>query len=154
MSNDLQILKTVPNSERAGDGILDLPSKQLPIERVLGVQWSLGLHCFAFSIGVLVTVASVHNPPGILAPLVLRAKKISQEVCKRDVGWEEPLPEEVRPRWERWKLDLLRLKELQIPRCFEPKMMSKVKTYEVHSCSDPSTFGYGQCSYLRVKDED
>lgn len=32
--------------------------------------------------------------------------------------------------------------------------MSKVKTYELHNISDASTFGYGQCSYSRVKDED
>ena len=28
------------------------------------------------------------------------------------------------------------------------------KTYELHSFADTSTSGYGQCSYLRVKDED
>ena len=96
--------------------------------RVLGVQWSMGLDCFPFSIvlkdqsltrrGVLATVASGYDPLGFLALLVLRAKKMLQEVCRKGVCWDEPLPEEVRPRWERWKLDLLHLKELQIPRCF------------------------------------
>ena len=164
ISNDREVLESVPKSERAVDAILDLPSEQVPIERVLGVQWSVGLDCFGFSIvlkdqpltrrGVLATVASVYDPLGFLAPLILRAKKILQEVCKRGVSWDEPLPEEVQPRWERWKLDLLRLKELQIPRCFEPKTMSHGKTYELHNFADASTFGYGQCSYLRVKDED
>ena len=28
------------------------------------------------------------------------------------------------------------------------------KTYELHSFADASTSGYGQCSYLRIKDED
>ena len=134
------------------NGILDLVTGIL-------AKLSLGTGIWAkFRLGTGICCptsrTSVYDPIGFLAPLVLRAKKILQEVCKMGVGWDDPVPEEVRLRWERWKLDLLRLKELQIPRCFEPKMMSKVKTYEVHSCSDPSTFGYGQCSYLRVKDED
>ena len=125
------------------DVILDLPSEELPIERVLGIQWSVGLDCFGFSIvlkdqpltrrGVLATVASVYDPLGFLAPLVLRAKKILQEICRRGVSWDDPLPEDVQPRWERWKLDLLRLNELQIPTCFEPKMMSQKKSYELHN---------------------
>ena len=163
ISNDSQVLESVPKSERAIDTILDLPSEELPIERVLGVQWSVVLDCFHFSIvlkdqpltrrGVLATVASVYDPLGFLAPLVLRAKKMLQEVCRKGVSWDEPLPEEVRPRWERWKLDLLHLKELQIPRCFEPKTMGQQRTYELHNFADASTFGYGQCSYLRVKDD-
>ena len=153
--------ESAPESERAADIILDLPSEELPIERVLGIQWSVGLACFGFSIvlkdqpltrrGV---PASVYDPLGFLAPLVLRAKKILQEICRRGVSWDEPLPEDVRPRWEWWKIDLLRLKELQIPRCFEPKTMSQKKSYELHNFADASTSGYGQCSYLRVKDED
>ena len=163
VSNDCKVLESVPKSERAVDVILNLPSEQLPIERVLGVQWSVGLDCFGFSIilkdqpltrrGVLATVASVYDPLGFLAPLVLRAKKILQEICNKGVGWDEPLPEEVRPRWERWKCDLLRLNELQIPRCFEPKTLKGRRTYELHNFADASTSGYGQCSYLRVKDE-
>ena len=86
--------------------------------------------------------------------MVLRAKKILQKICRRGVSWDEPLPEDVRPRWERWKIDLLPLKELQIPRCFEPKTISQKKSYELHNFADASTSGYGQCSYLRVKDED
>ena len=124
----------------------------------------MGLDCFGFSIvlkdqtltrrGVLATVASVYDPVGLLTPLVLRAKKILQEICRRGVSWDGPLPEDVRTRWEQWKLDLLRLKELQIPRCFEPKTMSQKKSYELHNFADASTPGYRQCSYLRVKDED
>ena len=164
VSNDRSVLESVPKSERAVDINLDLPSEQLPIERVLGVQWSVELDCFGFSIvlkdqpltrrGVLSTVASVYDPLGFLAPLVLRAKKILQEVCQKGISWDDPLPEELRPRWEQWKIDLLRLRELKIPRCFEPKMTGQGKTYELHNFSDASTSGYGQCSYLRVKDED
>ena len=39
MTHDFYVLESVPKSERAADMKLDLPSEQLPIERVLGVQW-------------------------------------------------------------------------------------------------------------------
>ena len=146
------------------DIILDLPSEELPMERVLGIQWSVGLDFFDFSLvlkdqplnrtEVLATVASVHDPLGFLAPLVLRAKKILQEIYRRGVSWDEPLPEDVRPRWEWRKLDLLRLKKLEIPRCLEPRTMNLKKSYELHNFADGSTSGYGKCSYLRVKDDD
>ena len=77
-----------------------------------------------------------------------------QEICNKGVNWDEPLPEEVRPRWERWKRDFLHIDELQIARCFDPKTLNGKKTYELHSSADASTSGYGQCSFLRVKDED
>ena len=88
IANDREVLESVPESERAMDIILGLPSEELPIQRVLGIQWSVGLDCFGFSIvlkdqpltrrGVLATVASVYDPLGFLAPLDLRAKKILQ----------------------------------------------------------------------------
>ena len=78
--------------------------------------------------GVLATVATVYDPLGFLAPLVLRAKKIVPEIYRRGVSWDEPLPEDILPRWEQWKVDFLCLKELQIPRCFEPKTMSQKKS--------------------------
>lgn len=54
--------------------------------------------------------------------------KFTKEICNRAVSWDEPLPEEVRSRWERWKCDVLHLNESQIPRYFQPKTLSGRKT--------------------------
>ena len=48
IANDREVLESVPESERAVDIILDLPSEELPIERVLGIQWSAWIDCFRF----------------------------------------------------------------------------------------------------------
>jgi len=56
-----------------------------------------------------------------------------QEVYEKGISWDAPLPEELRPRWEQWKLDLQCLKEQKIARCFEPKKMGQGKTYELHN---------------------
>ena len=156
-------MESIEKREQASDINWDLPSEQLSIERVLGVQWFVGVDSFGFSIvlkdqpltrrGVLSMVASIYDPLGFLAPLVLTAKKILQEVCQKGVSWESPLPDELRPRWEQWKTDLLNLQDLRIPRCFMPKTMGKRRSYQLHHFADASTFGYGKCSYLRIKDE-
>ncbi|XP_068758050.1 uncharacterized protein [Montipora capricornis] len=163
IANDRSVMESIPKSEQASDINWDLPSEPLSIERVLGVQWFVGLDSFGFSIvlkdqpltrrGVLSTVASIYDPLGFLAPLVLKAKRILQEVCQKGVSWDSPLPDELRSRWEKWKADLLKLQNLRIPRCFIPKTMGKRRSYELHHFADASTSGYGNCSYLRIKDE-
>jgi len=112
-------MESIPKSEQASYINWDLPSKPLSIERVLGVQWLVGVDSFGFSIilkdqpltrrGVLSTVASLYDPHGFLAPLVLKAKRILQEVCQKGVSWDSPLPDELHPRWEQWKADLLKV---------------------------------------------
>ena len=156
-------MQSIPKSEQASDINWDLPYKPLSIERVLGVQWFVVVDSFGFSIalkdqpltrrGVLSTVASIDDPLGFLAPLVLKAEKILQEVYQKGVSSDSPLPDELHPSWEQWKADLLKLQNLRIPRCFIPKTMGKRRAYELHHFADVSMFGYGNCSYLRIKDE-
>ena len=102
---------------------------------------------------VLSTVSSVYDPLGFAAPLLLVGKRILQALCKDKAGWDEPIPDLLRARWERWRNELLLLEQMKIPRCFKPEGFGEVKTVELHHFSDASTEGYGQCSYLRLTDE-
>ena len=49
--------------------------------------------------------------------------------------------------------DLENLQKRQIPRCFIPENLGNVQRIELHHFSDASTYGYGQCSYIRVVSE-
>lgn len=119
--------------------------------------------CFKFDIclqeqpatrrGILSTIASLYDPLGFLAPFILHGKKILQEVCRQGTGWDDSLSNELQPRWECWKRDLSDLKRVNIPRTYAPPGFGKVKEVELHHFSDASTSGYGQCSYLRLKNE-
>ena len=46
--------------------------------------------------GILPAVASLFDPLGFLAPYVLKGKRILQEMCRRGVGWEDALLDELR----------------------------------------------------------
>nr|XP_027206604.1 uncharacterized protein LOC113800073 [Penaeus vannamei] len=99
-ANNKDVLKKIPESERdASVASLDLSKDDLPVERTLGVHWSMAEDCFTFKIclgdkpltrrGVLSIVASIYDPLGMVAPLTLPAKMILQDMCQMQLGWDE-----------------------------------------------------------------
>ena len=103
--------------------------------------------------GILSTVASVYDPLGFVAPFVLNGKRVLQEMCRQGTGWDDQLTDALRRRWERWRADLLHLQGSSIPRCYHPHEFGTIKGVELHHFSDASSVGYGQCTYLRLKDD-
>ena len=161
MSNRREVLEMFPLEERAkGLKELDLKVDPLPLERALGVTWCVENDSFQFRIeirdrpltrrGVLSTVSSIYDPSGYVAPVTLKGKQILQQMCRDKLDWDSPIPEGLRPQWEKWRQDVMNLEKLQIPRCFKPENFGEVKVSELHHFSDASLQGYGQCSYLRL----
>ena len=164
VSNSKEVIRRIPEQDRA-DGVkeLDLDLDSLPLERALGVHWCVESDCFQFTIvlqdkpctrrGILSTVSSIFDPLGFVAPLLLDGKSILQELCRREVGWDDPIPDEVKVKWEKWRSDLLEVQRITIPRCYKPDNFGRVVNAQLHHFSDASVKGYGQCSYLRLVNE-
>ena len=100
--------------------------------------------------GILSTVSSIYDPLGFAAPFLLQGKKILQELCKDKVEWDDPIPDEVKARWERWRQELPLLEQMSIQRCYKPDNFGSVKRIEIHHFTDAREEGYGQCLYLRL----
>ncbi|XP_054872902.1 uncharacterized protein LOC111584426 [Amphiprion ocellaris] len=160
-SNNSIILDNIPASEHATDSTTrNLAFCEKQIERALGIHWNIKIDCFTFNItlkdqppsrrGILSTVASIYDPLGFVAPYLLSGKRILQEMCHHGTGWDEPVSEHLRPRWEHWRKDLINLEKIQIARCYLPHNFGEVVKRELHHFSDASTAGYGQCTYLRL----
>ncbi|XP_052445763.1 uncharacterized protein LOC127987458 [Carassius gibelio] len=138
----------------------DLALGELHMERALGVKWCIKSDSFQFRVfvkeqpltrrGILSTVASVYDPLGFAAPLILVGKQILQQMCQDKVGWDEPLKEELLTKWKAWLTDLRNLADVKIQRCYLPSTFKEVQRYELHHFSDASTSGYGECTYLRA----
>ncbi len=134
----------------------------LPVERTLGIQWNVESDTLGFRItlkdqpltrrGMLSTIASIYDPLGLISPITLVGKRILQDMCKQGVGWDDPLPDDLRPRWEKWRSELPALQDLRVPRCYHPSEFGNIICTELHHFSDASTSGYGQCSYVRLVD--
>ena len=97
--------------------------------------------------------STVYGPLGFLAPLLLVEKRLLQEFCKGKVDWEDPIPDNVREFWLRWREELHLLENLAVPRCFKPEDFGTVTSTQLHHFSDASTNGYGQCSYIRLEND-
>ena len=148
------VLQTIPVQECESKFIaLDLGQDNLPIERALGVHWCVESDVFRFRIvlndkpatrrGILSTLSSIYDPLGFIAPFILPAKKILQNLCKEvNLGWDDEIPSEYRTQWEKWREQLPLLEQLAVDRCYK----------QVHIFSDASKTGYGSSAYLRITD--
>lgn len=103
-SNRREVLAAIPENDRAKEvRVVDLSHDALPIERALGVLWCIDSDTFRFRIqvkekpftrrGILSTVCSVYDPLGFLAPFILPAKILMQQLIKAKLGWDEIIPE-------------------------------------------------------------
>jgi len=109
VTNDDSVKESIPSVERAVEPRkVDLNGFKLPVERTLGIQWNTEADEFVFDVqektkpdtrrGILSVVASIYDPLGFISPFVLEGKSILQEMCKRGVSWDDPLPECLLPR--------------------------------------------------------
>ena len=98
--NSKEVIHSIPNEDRADDiRNLNLDQAFLPVEHALQVQWCIKNDSFNFRItlkdkpctkrGILSTVSSIFDPLGFVAPIPLEGKKILQEPCKENTGWDD-----------------------------------------------------------------
>ena len=163
VGNTERIINSIPDDHRAEKvKNLALGQDKLPIERALGVIWCVESDTLNFKIelkdkpcthrDILLTISSIYDPLGFIAPVVLVGKKILQDICHSN-SWDEPVDDSTRSRWEKWRNELCLLASLKVPRSFKPTEFGKIVSAQLHCMSDASTWGYGQCSYLRLEDE-
>ena len=85
-----------------------------------------------------------------MAPFILKAKQIFQDLCKIKCGWDDAIAETYLTPWKDWLAKLEQLSKVQINRCMKPKNFGKVKQAQMHHFCDASEHGYDSVSYLRL----
>ncbi len=161
ISNSRKVLQSVSEENRAKDiQQLNLDRDKLPVDRALGLQWSVEADTFQFKIslknqpctrrGILSVVSSVYDPLGFLAPLILPAKILLQELCRQTLGWDDTIPLVLQKQWNHWISELDKVAEFQVNRCFK-SMDFGLPTYAcLHHFADACEAGYGTVSYLKM----
>ena len=104
--------------------------QQAPSQKSIRRQWNVSSDTIDFSVvikdrpatrrGVLSIVSSVYEPLGFVAPFILKAKLILQDLCQNQFGWDDLILEEYLKHWQVWLQELSKLKQLEIHRCFKP----------------------------------
>ncbi len=160
-SNSKDVIAAIPREDRATTlKNLDLHNDRLPVERALGVYWCVESDTFQMRItlqdtlltrrGILSTISSIYDPLEFVAPVLLVGKQLLQELCREGTDWDDPVPDQIRIRLEKWRSELCLLNEFKVRICFKPNDFGPVQSTELHHFSDASTSGYGQCSYIRL----
>jgi len=90
--------------------------------------------------------SSVYDPLGLVAPVVLTVKKVLHDLCKKKLGWDDPISEEDGERWEKWKSQLPSLAWISLGRCIKPLYFGDLKVAELHNFADASQIAYGAVS--------
>ncbi|TDH06297.1 hypothetical protein EPR50_G00132240 [Perca flavescens] len=162
VSNSRSVLESIDAEKRAKEMKgLDFDRDNLPVERILGLQWCAETDTFRFKMavqerpftrrGILSVVSSVYDPIGFLAPFTLPAKLMLQNLCRLSYSWDDLIPPHYQLQWVRWLEDLKGLSVFSVSRCIKPKDFGKLISVQLHHFSDASEDGYGTVSYLRLK---
>jgi hypothetical protein len=156
-SNCSQVLEALP---------LELRETQVPLKidqddviKTLGLRWNPGTDEFSFKVHLLPLSAvtkrnllsetcKVFDPMGWLAPTIIKAKIMFQQLWKLNIGWDEALPLTIHKEWVQFRGNLKFIENLSISRCILPEGASGA---QLHGFCDASEKAYAAAVYLRVK---
>ncbi|XP_040079423.1 uncharacterized protein LOC120850811 [Ixodes scapularis] len=102
---------------------------------------------------VLQTKARLYDPLGFLAPFVVRAKILFQEIWKLNLDWDDVLPNHLQDEWTGRSSELVELERVKIPRFCDDGLLGKVTHRSLRIFADASTAAYGAMVYLRTTDD-
>lgn len=131
--------------------------------KILGLAWKPDLDTFHFSVvatfntsslskrTISSEIARLYDPLGLVAPILVKAKIILQELWLAKIGWNEPLPPELQQRWTTFRQQLQQLDQISIPR-----WLSNIRTrspVQLHGFSDASQLAMAAVVYVRIPQE-
>lgn len=137
ISNSHTVLAAITQEDRSLEvKDLDLDSDTLPVERALGVQWCIQSDSFKFKItlwerpltrrGILSVIGSIYDPLGFLSPVVLVTKRILQNMCRCQLGWDDTLRVTAAQEWTHWLEELHQREDFKVVRCFKLSVFGEV----------------------------
>ncbi|XP_077971348.1 uncharacterized protein LOC144425702 [Styela clava] len=142
--NDREVLASIPEAHRSKEAKrLDISIDELPVERALVMIWNANEDTLSFSTNTL----NDQLPDG---PVIQPMKVLMQGLCRKKLGWNDPISSECVQEWLKWISELSKLKDFNIPRCFLPPNFGETKEIQIHHFSDASEKSYGAVSYIRL----
>ena len=92
-------------------------------------------------------IATMFDPLGLLAPYILRAKLIMQDIWLSGIDWDQCIESETMTKVAHWFEEVPKVEQSRVPRCIKGE--SQVKDMTVHAFSDASVRAYGTVVYSR-----
>jgi hypothetical protein len=162
LSNSVAVLEHIPEEKQATNVSLDKPS-DLPTVKTLGLQWLADEDSFTFNgqsykndlpptkRNFLKKMAFLFDPMGFLAPFIIQAKIILQEIWTRGLNWDDEIHDnDLLSKAETWFKQLDNLEKVKIPRCLRLGKEEQVLSFSLHTFVDASQEAYGAVVYAKV----
>ena len=101
ISNEKEVIEKVSELERAPSLKVVDENMVMPVEHALGVSWDANSDCFVYEVvkrnmeathcKMLSLIASLFDPIGFLAPFLVRAKILLQQMWQCAIDWDDIL---------------------------------------------------------------
>lgn len=97
--------------------------------------------------GILVKLATIYDPLGLISPKTLCGKLIYRSVCNKKRAWDTELSRDMVKAWLKW--------EGSLPQSFEvPRLLTlhweEIEGVKLHSFGDASANGVAACVYAVI----
>ena len=160
LSNSPVVLNEIPPVDRASE--IDLKEGFLPSIKTLGVLWQAAEDVFTFKVrppddyfsftkrNFLSKVATLFDPLGFLAPFIVRAKVLLQDLWTAGLDWDDPFGEPLVCRSRKWFEELTELHQIQVPRCLQLHTKEATISTSLQTFVDASQDAYGAVVYRRT----
>ncbi|XP_011859856.1 PREDICTED: uncharacterized protein LOC105557272 [Vollenhovia emeryi] len=156
-SNCLELL---PKSNNGSSSTVEIEPTHF---KILGLIWKPNTDTFHFTAAtspitvftkrtIASDIAKLYDPLGLIAPILIRAKILLQELWLLKVEWDEPLSPELEQRWTTFRKQLHQLDQLSIPRWLG--IVRSNTSVELHGFSDASQLAMAAVIYAKVSGND
>ena len=136
------------------------------MKKVLGVMWNTDTDEITYTFaslaeslrslprtkrGLLGVIARIYDPLGLVSPITIKLKASFQVLCMDQMGWDDPLNDELGKVWDSFLSGVLSSKPVNIPRCYLKLSGGDVTSVQLHTFVDASDMAYAAVSYLRIE---
>ena len=128
-------------------------------KKILGLGWNkqndtLSVVTLTFKKNHLLTkwnilkeLALVYDPIGLISPAHVIGKILYREICESRISWDESVPQTIKLKWEKWKIDIVN--KVEIPRSLTLKL-EPITSVDLQIFRDASILGYCAVAYAVV----
>ena len=151
-SNNHDILKSLSSTNTVKSTDINLDLDEMPMEQALEVLWqpekdilkikSIKKKLPTNKREILSFISTIFDPLGFVTPAVLEPKLIMQELWKRNIEWDEDVPNDLAQTWSTWQATPPNLNKIEIPRWYHTNLSAE-ESIELYVFVDASSVAYG-----------
>ncbi|XP_065365526.1 uncharacterized protein LOC135958552 [Calliphora vicina] len=157
-ANDPRLLSHIPKEDLYDSDFLRFHDASST--KTLDIKWNALSDSFSYNFDpfeqatkiskrqILSSVAKLFDPAGWLAPIVIRAKTLIQQLWLECLEWDEDVSQESLQKWNELVQDLSQVTIISISRWIQYNPSDKI---QLHGFSDASKIAYCATIYLRCQ---